>query len=125
MLKKKILVVDDDVAFLESIDMLFSNEGFSVIKLTNPDNIFDVLEKEIPDLILLDVYLPKTNGFEILKSLKAHYMFSSIPVIMITSDATVHIDKAFSQGADDCIFKPVDAQVIIKRMSKLIHEKII
>ncbi|MDR1417733.1 MAG: response regulator [Endomicrobium sp.] len=125
MLQKKILVVDDDVAFIDSIEMFFSSEGFSVVKLINPDNIFDVLEREIPDLILLDVYLPKTNGFEILKNLKSHYMFSSIPVIMITADVTVHIDKAFSQGADDCIFKPVDPQALIKRISKVLHEKII
>ncbi|MDR0724133.1 MAG: response regulator [Endomicrobium sp.] len=121
MLQKKILVVDDDVVFLDSLDILFSDHGFTVVKLVNSNDIFDVLEKENPDLILLDVWLPKVSGFEILKNLKSHSRFSSIPVIMITADVTVHIDKAFSQGADDCIFKPIYAQDIIKRTSRLIQ----
>jgi PleD family two-component response regulator len=119
MLQKKILVVDDDAAFLDSVNILFSSRGFIVIELMNPDNIFDVLEKENPHLILLDVNFPKISGFEILKNLKSHYRFSTIPVIMITADITVHVDKAFSQGADDCIFKPINAQDIIERISRL------
>ncbi|MDR3124533.1 MAG: response regulator [Endomicrobium sp.] len=121
MTQNKILVVDDDATFLDSLDMIFSAKGFGVTKLLYPKNIFDTLEGVKPDIILLDVSFPENNGFDVLNKLKAHCRFSSIPVIMITADVTVHIDKAFVQGADDCIFKPLDAQDIIKRVSRLIQ----
>ncbi|MDR2617039.1 MAG: response regulator [Endomicrobium sp.] len=121
MIQNRILVVDDDATFLDSIDMIFSAKGFDVTKLSDPKNIFDTLEEAKPDIILLDVSFPGNNGFDVLNKLKAHCRFSSIPVIMMTADVTVHIDKAFAQGADDCVFKPLDAQDIIKRVSRLIQ----
>lgn len=121
MIQKKILVVDDDSAFLDSIDIFFSEQGFNVVKLLNPKDIFNILKEEIPDIILLDVFFPEGNGFEILNKLKSHSQFSNIPVIMITADVTVHIDKAFAQGADDCIFKPINGDDIIKRVRRLLQ----
>ncbi|MDR2395273.1 MAG: response regulator [Endomicrobium sp.] len=120
MVRKKLLVVDDDATFLDSIDIFFSGQGFSVIKLLNPRNIFNVLKEEIPDIILLDVCFSEDNGFDVLNKLKSHYQFSNIPVVMMTADVTVHVDKAFAQGVDDCIFKPINVEDVIKRVTRLL-----
>jgi DNA-binding response OmpR family regulator len=123
MVQKKLLVVDDEIVFLESIAILFSSEGFNVVKLLNPRNIFSVLEEGIPDIILLDLYFPKGkgSGFETLTKLKSHDKFSNIPVLVITADTTINIDKAFAYGADDCIFKPLDVEDLIKRVNRLVQ----
>lgn len=125
MVQKKLLVVDDEIVFLESIAILFSSEGFNVVKLLNPRNIFSVLEEGIPDIILLDLYFPKGkgSGFETLTKLKSHDKFSNIPVLVITADTTINIDKAFAYGADDCIFKPLDVEDLIKRVNRLVQWK--
>ena len=71
-------------------------------------------------MILLDIKLPGKDGFEILKEIKSNDKFSKIPIIMVTGDTTVHIDKAFSAGADDCVFKSVNTAELMSSIQRLI-----
>ncbi|MDR1474354.1 MAG: response regulator [Endomicrobium sp.] len=119
MRKKKIFIIDDDITFLNSLEVVLLKD-FDVVKASTGKTFYGVLSKEKPDLILLDVNLPGKNGFEILKELKANGKFSHLPVIMITGDVTVHIDKAFSAGADDCIFKSINIEDLMSCIQRLI-----
>ncbi|MDR3256546.1 MAG: response regulator [Endomicrobium sp.] len=118
--KKKVLIIDDDMTFLESIELVLISRQFDIVKASTGEFLFEILTIEKPDLILLDINLPNKNGFELLESIRANSEFKRLPVIMITGDVTTHIDKAFSEGADDCIFKPVDIDELINRMNKLL-----
>ena len=116
---KKILIIDDDKTFLFTTEAIFKEEGFVVFKAETATKGFIYMEQNTPDVVLLDVMLPDKNGFDVLKISKKNKKYSNIPVILITGDNTVQIDKAFELGAEDCFFKPLNVSEIIKRMEKI------
>ena len=119
--RKKILVIDDDVSFLETINIILKEEGFEVFDATNAESGFEALVNTNPDIVILDKNLPDKSGFEVLKSMKKSKNFADIPVIIITADTAVSVDEAFDKGADDCIFKPMmNVSETIKRIKSLI-----
>ena len=78
------------------------------------------LAVENPDIVLLDVNLPDKNGFEVLKTIKTSINFAELPVILITGDMAVQVDKGFAAGADDVIFKPIDIEGLAINISRLV-----
>lgn len=118
---KKILVVDDDKAFLDSICTILKMEGFDVYEATTAESGFEAVVNNKPDLIMLDINLPDKNGFEVLSAIKKSKTFSKIPVFLITADTTVLVDEAFDQGADDCLFKPMNPADTISRIKKILE----
>jgi len=120
MEKKQILIVDDDVSFLQTFSLILKDNGFSVTESTTAESCFEALVTSKPDLVLLDKNLPDKSGYEVLKSIKNSKNFSNIPVVIITADTTATIDEAFDNGADDCLFKPMNIDETIKRIRSLI-----
>ena len=119
--KKKILIIDDDENFLETFSLILEGENFNIFKATTAESGFEAVVVYKPDLIILDKNLPDKSGYEVLHSMKKSKDFFSIPVMLITADTTVLVDEAFDKGADDCIFKPINQQEIIKRIYKLLR----
>lgn len=118
--EKRILIIDDDISFLDSAEEVLKAKDFIVSKALNAESAFEALATDRPDIILLDVNLPDKNGFEVLKVIKSSKAFSDTPVILITGDITVQVDKGFSEGADDCIFKPIDINKLLKNIDRLL-----
>jgi len=96
--KKKILLVEDE-AFLSSLlELKLSQEGFQVEKAMDGEEAFNMLENFMPDLILLDLILPKRNGFEFLEMMRNDPRFSKIPVIITSNlgqDSDIERGKTF------------------------------
>lgn len=118
--KKKILIVDDDVSFVESAEAVLKGKSYEVIKAFNAESGIEALAMENPDIILLDVNLPDKNGFEVLKIIKTSNSFADLPVILITGDMAVQVDKGFAEGADDVIFKPIDIEDLTYNINRLL-----
>ncbi|MBQ3943480.1 MAG: response regulator transcription factor [Elusimicrobia bacterium] len=118
--KKKILIVDDDIVFLETVTTILKEEDFEIFEATTAESGFEVLVNNNPDLIILDKNLPDKSGFEVLKSIRKSKDYSKVPVMIITADTAVSVDEAFDKGADDCIFKPLDVEETIKRIKQLL-----
>lgn len=117
---KKILIIDDDLSFIDSAEEILKLRNFNVAKALNAESAFEALASDRPDIILLDVNLPDKNGFEVLRIIKSSQNFSSVPVILITGDMAVQVDKGFSEGADDCVFKPIDMDKLVETMNRLL-----
>jgi DNA-binding response OmpR family regulator len=117
---KKILIIDDDTIFCETAAELLKIQGFGVVSAYNAESGLEALATEKPDIILLDVNLPDKSGFDVLTIIRGSNDFSKIPVVLITGDTAVQIDKAFDFGADDAIFKPLNMDYLIKRINKFI-----
>jgi len=115
-MQKTIFVVDDNDTNL-SIAKEALKEQYRVMTLPSASNIFTLLEKIIPDLILLDIEMPEINGFEALKLLKADSAYADIPVVFLTSitDASVEV-SGFQMGVIDFISKPFSAPVLLNRV---------
>jgi PleD family two-component response regulator len=116
----KVLIIDDDISFLSSMELVLSSKNFEIVKTSNWKHCFDILSNEKPDIILLDINLLDINGFKLLKSIKMSKEFSDLPIIIITSYSTLYVDKAFSEGADDCVFKPPNIDELIDKIKKLV-----
>ena len=123
-MKKKILVVDDEPDQIYSLKLVLEYNGrFEVISAKNGEECIRLLgKKNLPDLILLDVMMPKMSGWEVLKHLKSNAEWKDIPVIIIT--ALTGKDNG-SEGRfipDDYIEKPYDVEDLKKRVYNVLNK---
>src|SRR3989338_7447968 len=105
-LKSKILIVEDDPFLRELYQLKLSEEGFEVFIAQNGEEGFAVASREVPELILLDILMPKVDGYEMLKKVKRDGRTNKIPVIIFSNlSQREEIEKGLRLGADDFIVK--------------------
>jgi DNA-binding response OmpR family regulator len=115
----RVLIVDDDVTILDTLTVTLENEGFVVTTAINGrQGLVKIIDSQ-PDLVLLDVRLPDIDGFQVCRETRSNPRGAGIPIILMTGDMTVDIDRGFSLGADDCIIKPLDMKYLTSRIKKL------
>ncbi len=103
---KKILIIDDEPAILEMYRLKFENSGFEVFTALTGDDGLTIANREHPDIILLDIIMPKTNGLDVLKTLKEGDQTKSIPVLMTTNlPESTSGQKAKELGAEGYVVK--------------------
>ena len=121
LFRKKILVVDDDKKLTEIIEKYFTQYEFQVFILNDANNIEEVIKEKKPDIILLDVMLPNTNGFDVLKQIQKNF---NIPVIMLTAKGD-EVDKVIGleMGADDYVTKPFSIRELVARIRTILRRK--
>ncbi len=126
MEKKKILVVDDEVDALEAIKKRLEMNNYSVVTVSDAKKVFKICEKEMPDLILLDILMPDMNGYEICELLKESSVTRNIPIILLTGERLEPksiTDRCLKLGANSFILKPIDIKILFTEMEKLLEEK--
>ena len=116
--KVRVAVVDDDIANLQMAGHILSKAGYYVAALKSGQALLDYVEKNIPDLILLDINMPVTDGFETMKKLKdMEREIADIPVIFLTADESAESESmGLSLGAMDFIKKPFVPEVLLLRV---------
>lgn len=113
----KILVVDDQPDNVFLLEDRLNKEGFNVIKAYDGISAINKVMQEKPDLILLDVMMPKMDGFEVCKTLTANEKTRLTPIIMVTAlNSTSDIEKGFEAGAFDYIKKPFNRAELLARI---------
>ena len=119
----KIVLVDDNIATLNQGKSLL-RPFYKVHTVQSPVTFFENLEKDIPDMILLDVEMPEMSGFEVIKKLKADARYRDIPVMFLTSKSDEESEReGFKLGAVDYIAKPFSGPLLHKRISNQILYK--
>ncbi|ADQ06999.1 two component transcriptional regulator, winged helix family [Caldicellulosiruptor hydrothermalis 108] len=115
----KILVIDDDVKICEVIKLYLEKEGFEVVVAHNGIDGIAMFKNEMPDLVILDIMLPKKDGYEVCRELRK---ISNIPIIMLTAKGET-FDKVLGLelGADDYIVKPFDPKELIARIKAVLR----
>ena len=104
--KKSILLVEDDVFLAELYATKLNLEGFEISLATDGEKGLKMIKEKKPDLILLDIILPKMDGFEILKIIKANKILKRIPVILLTNlSQKDEVKRGLELGADDYLIK--------------------
>jgi len=112
-----ILIVDDKLLNLRILSSFLQKQGFVVDQLQNPELVMPLVKKISPDLILLDIMMPKINGFEVCKQLKANASTHEIPVVFISAlNNADNILKSFSVGGVDYISKPFQEKEVLARV---------
>ncbi|BCS81103.1 response regulator transcription factor [Anaerocellum diazotrophicum] len=115
----KILVIDDDIKICEVIKLYLEKEGFEVVVAHNGMDGIAMFKNEMPDLVILDIMLPKKDGYEVCREIRK---ISNIPIIMLTAKGET-FDKVLGLelGADDYIVKPFDPKELIARIKAVLR----
>lgn len=114
----KILIVDDVMSNVLLLKVLLTNEKFAIATANNGRQALEQVEKENPDLVLLDVMMPDMSGFEVAQHLKSNPNTADIPIIFLTAlNSTADIVKGFQVGANDFISKPFNKEELIIRVT--------
>lgn len=115
----KVLVVDDEQAIVDILEFNLLREGFEVVTASDGEEGLAKFRKEQPDLILLDIMMPKMDGFQVCKTVRNE---SSVPIIMLTARAE-EVDKVLGLefGADDYVTKPFGVRELIARVKSNIR----
>jgi len=120
MANKKILVVDDETQLVEMVKMRLEANGYDVIVAYDGQDGLDKARQEKPDLIILDLMLPKIDGYKVCRMLKFDEKYKNIPIIMFTARAQAEDEKLGKEvGADDYVTKPFEPQVLLGKIKAL------
>jgi len=117
MKPKKILIVDDEVDLVKTIRFSMEAEGYMVLASYNGEDALNQARKENPDLIVLDIMLPKLDGYKVCRLLKFDEQYKNIPILMLTAK-TQQKDKLLGKetGADEYITKPFDMDELMEKV---------
>ena len=120
----KILIVEDDFSLAENIKVLLKSKGFEVEFAPDGDIAMKKAKEFEPDLVLLDIMIPKLSGFEVCRQLRTNEKTSHIRILMTTGlDRVADVEKAFSSGCTDYILKPYDSDRLLKKIEKVLKKK--
>ena len=121
MKKGKILVVDDEINITQILEFSIGSEGYEVITAQDGEDAVDKARREQPDLIILDIMMPKIDGYEACRILKANPLTKNIPVVLLTAKGR-DIDKrlGYEVGATDYIVKPFSPNKLVDRIHQLL-----
>ena len=123
---KYVLIVDDDPDLVETVAMMLESRGFEVGKAYDGIEGEESIKKRRPDVLVLDVMMPRKNGYQLCKELKSNKWTSDIPVILLTAvgEAVPTTTYSHAEGmateAEDYIPKPVDAATLVEAVQRLV-----
>jgi len=118
----RVLIAEDEPNIVESLSFVLGREGFEVSAALDGQSALERLRTDPPDLMILDVMLPRVNGFEVLKQAKADPALRSIPVIVLTAKGQVH-DRRMAEelGVDGFMTKPCSNREIVEQVRRLVR----
>ena len=118
---KKILVVDDEPHVITSLTFVLKKEGYDVFSATNGEEAMAMIRESKPDLMLLDVMMPKKNGYEVCHEVKSDPGLSDIYIVMLTAKGhEADKDKGLCLGANEFITKPFSPISIVERVKEML-----
>lgn len=121
---KKILFIEDESALQKTLGDVLRKEGYKVISAMDGEEGLRLVKSEMPDLVLLDLILPKFHGFEVLKKIKEDQQTKDIPVVVLTNlEGTGDVEKALELGATTYLVKAnYSLEEVIQKVKKSIEE---
>ncbi|REG83539.1 response regulator transcription factor [Algoriphagus antarcticus] len=116
----KILLVDDEPNILLSLDFLFKKEGYQVLIARDGEEAMALIRDEIPDLIILDIMMPKVDGYEVCAFVKENYLKTKV-VFLSAKSKEKDLQKGLALGADKYLTKPFSTKEIVAEVKKLLN----
>ncbi|MCC6870362.1 MAG: response regulator [Burkholderiales bacterium] len=116
----RVLIAEDEPHIVESLSFVLQREGFAVVSVLDGEAALRYLRSQAPDLVILDLMLPRMNGFEVLKAVKADPALQAIPVLILTAKGQAH-DRRMAEeiGADSFMTKPFSNRDIVAQVRRL------
>jgi DNA-binding response OmpR family regulator len=123
MAARKILLVDDSETVLQTEQMILEKSSYELIMARDgEEGVAKALETK-PDLILMDVVMPKMNGFEAVRHIRENEQTRAVPIVMVTSKAEAEsMETGYESGCSDYIIKPIDSVELVVKVKSLLGE---
>ena len=118
----KLLIADDEANILLSLEYLMKREGFEVLVARDGQEALELLQREHPRLVLLDVMMPRRNGFEVCQALRADDTLKDTRVLMLTAKGRdTDVAKGLAMGADAYVTKPFGTRELVQKVRELLE----
>ncbi|WP_064196662.1 MULTISPECIES: PleD family two-component system response regulator [Emticicia] len=116
----KVLIVDDEPNILLSLEFLMKKEGFIVFIARDGEEAFDIIKREHPKIVLLDIMMPKVDGYEVCRFIKGGNETKETKVVFLSAKSKeADIEKGYSVGADLYIPKPFSTRDLVKKINMM------
>jgi DNA-binding response OmpR family regulator len=116
----RVLIAEDEANIVESLTFILGREGFDVSTVTDGEAALRSLRHDAPDLLILDVMMPRLNGFEVLKKIRADALLQRLPVIVLTAKTQARDrETAIAVGADAYMTKPYSNREVVEQVRRL------
>ena len=120
-MSQKILVADDEPNIVISLEYLLKREGYTVLIARDGQEALESIAREQPDLVLLDVMMPKKTGFEVCQEVRASDALAGIKILMLTAKGRdTDVAKGLALGADAYITKPFSTRELVQKVAELL-----
>ncbi len=120
---KSILIVDDEPNILLSLEFLMKQAGYEVHTSADGEDALQQIHTTPPDLVLLDINMPKRNGYEVCETVRADPKLNSVKIIMLTAKGRdVEREKGMALGADDYVVKPFSTREVVDKVNHTLSE---
>lgn len=118
-----ILVVDDSTTNIVLLEAILDEKGYKIHTAVNAKEAYSIISKHNPDLILLDLLMPKISGFEFLEEIKKDEKTKNTPVIVVSAlTDSENVEKILKMGAIDFVKKPIDLQYLTDKVESILNQ---
>jgi DNA-binding response OmpR family regulator len=118
---KKILIADDEQNIVISLEFLMNREGFTVCIAADGQEAIDKVRSETPDLVLLDIMMPRKNGYEVCQEIRSDPQLQGTRILMLTAKGReMEVTKGLAMGADAYMTKPFSTRELVTRVKSLL-----
>ncbi|MFN4147742.1 MAG: response regulator transcription factor [Runella sp.] len=118
----KILIVDDEPSILLSLEFLMKKEGFQVFIARDGEEAFEIIEHQKPHLVLLDIMMPKVDGYEVCTFIKTNPLYSDMKVVFMSAKSKdTDLQKGYALGADFYVTKPFSTRDLVAKIHSLLQ----
>ena len=123
-MEEKILIVEDNPQNMRLIEMTLGAKSYTLIKATDGEEALDIITREQPDLIIMDIQLPKMNGLEVTRKLRETPAFSHIPIIGVTAYAIKgDKERVIESGCDAYLSKPISTRELPVMVAEMLSQR--
>ncbi len=123
-MSKRILVVDDEPNIVLSLEFLMKQVGYQVRTASDGQAALDAIQQEVPDLVLLDVMMPRKDGYEVCQAIRQNPACDNVKIIMLTAKGReVEREKGLAMGADDYVTKPFATQELVEKVKDMLAHR--
>jgi DNA-binding response OmpR family regulator len=120
----KVLIVDDEPDILEFLHYNLSRNGFDTVQASNGREAIRLADQEVPDLILLDIMMPKMDGYEVCQKIRSDALLKDVSIVMLTAKGReVEREKGLALGADHYITKPFSTRQVVMKVKEILAER--
>ena len=124
-MSKSILVVDDEPNIVLSLEFLMKQEGFDVRSAYDGEQALRAISESPPDLVLLDINMPKLNGYEVCAAVRAKPDWTNVRILILTAKGRdVEREKGLAMGADEYVTKPFSTREVVEKVHALLENSL-